>query len=303
MLELHDVAFDGHHGRLVEPTSFSVPDGGLAVLQAPTAMMRTALALIASGRMAPDAGEVRIDGVAELRPLRLRTALVDAPTITAPEHHMTVKNVVSEFLALRPLRSRVGKQARRIGVRAWLAEHDADDLAGARIDTLEPLERVGLLLELAFSDPQVRFAVVDSPDRHEVDRDQLLDFLEDRCSVEHERAVLAVLEEAPAREDIPCGFAGHHEGPFVLSAEHAEDPETEAAGETGAVDETAAATQTTDDDVEAAAAEETAPAAGTTELDETGRDDIAPDETSPDDTEPDDIAPETDLDDLLEDKR
>ncbi|OSM42690.1 hypothetical protein BCY76_012860 [Nesterenkonia sp. PF2B19] len=291
MLELHDVAFDGHHGRLVEPTSFSVPDGGLAVLQAPTAMMRTALALIASGRMAPDAGEVRIDGVAELRPLRLRTALVDAPTITAPEHHMTVKNVVSEFLALRPLRSRVGKNARRIGVRAWLAEHDAEDLAGARIDTLEPLERVGLLLELAFSDPQVRFAVVDSPDRHEVDRDQLLDFLEDRCSVDHDRAVLAVLEEAPAREDIPCGFAGHHEGPFVLSAEHAEDPEAEAAGVTDAAGETAAATQTTDDDVEATAAEEIA------------RDDTTPDETSPDDTEPDDTTPDTDLDDLLEDKR
>ncbi|WP_344683616.1 MULTISPECIES: hypothetical protein [Actinomycetes] len=297
MLELHDVAFDGHHGRLVEPTSFSVPDGGLAVLQAPTAMMRTALALIASGRMAPDAGEVRIDGVAELRPLRLRTALVDAPTITAPEHHMTVKNVVSEFLALRPLRSRVGKQARRIGVRAWLAEHDADDLAGARIDTLEPLERVGLLLELAFSDPQVRFAVVDSPDRHEVDRDQLLDFLEDRCSVEHERAVLAVLEEAPAREDIPCGFAGHHEGPFMLSAEHSEDPEAEAAGVTDAAGETAAAAQTTDDDVEATAAEEIA-------LDDTAPDETSPDDTEPDDTEPDDTEPDdTDLDDLLEDKR
>lgn len=279
MLELHNVAFNGHHGRVVEPTSFAVPDGELCVLQAPTAMMRTALALIASGRMAPDDGEVRIDGVADLRAVRLRTALVDAPTITTPEHHMTVKNVVSECLALRPRRSRVGTKARRFGVRAWLAEHDAEDLTGARIDTLEPLERVGLLLELAFSDPQVRIAVLDSPDRHEVDRDQLLDFLGDRCSVDHDRAVLAVLEEAPAREDLLCGFAGHHEGPFVLNAEHSEDTVTETAGEADSVGEAAAATQTADD-VDA------------------DRHDATPAAAALDDTTPD-----TDLDDLLEDKR
>lgn len=278
MLELHDVAFDGHHGRLVEPTTFTIADGQLSVLQAPTAMMRTALALISSGRMAPDDGEVRLDGVAELRALRLRTALVDSPTITAPEHHMTVKNVVSESLALRPLRSRVGTQARRIGVRAWLAEHEAEDLAGARIDTLEPLERVGLLLELAFSDPAVRFAVVDSPDRHEVDRDELLDFLADRCSPEQDRAVLAVLEEAPSSDDIPCGFAGQHVEPAGAPAEEpSEEPDEEAEEEPAAED--LAAEDLAEDPVEGI------PAA-----------DI-PDEGTP--AEPS----ATDLDDLLEEKR
>ncbi|GAA1171599.1 hypothetical protein [Nesterenkonia xinjiangensis] len=213
MLRLQDVAFDGHRGRILDPTSFSAADGALSGLQASTSLARTSLALISSGRMVPDQGTVLLDDVEDLRALRHRTALVDSPGITAPEHHMTVKNVVSESLALRPLRSRVGREARRIGVRAWLAEHEAEDIAGDRIDTLEPLRRLGLLIELAFSDPAVRFAVVDSPDRHDVDIDELADFLSDRCDFDSGRSLLALLETPPVREDITCAFAGHHDEP------------------------------------------------------------------------------------------
>lgn len=229
MLRLQDVAFDGHRGQICEQTSFSLDDGAFTALQASTSLARTALALIASGRMKPDHGTVLIDGVEDLRALRRRTALVDSPGITAPEHHMTVKDVVSESLGLRPLRSRAGGKARRVGARAWLADHDAGDLAGERIDTLEPLRRLGLLIELAFSDPSVRLAVIDSPDRHDVDLEQLADFLADRCAADAGRGVLALLETAPSREDIPCGFAGRHGAPALPAEEHpGADEETSA---------------------------------------------------------------------------
>ena len=212
MLLAHNVAFDEHHYRLIEPTDFSAPEGQLALLHSSTALARTALALIASGRMQPDAGNVWYEDAGDPEQsaatgLRRRTALVDSPGITAPEHHMTVRQVVSEALALRPVSAETAgapgrRRARRPPLRSldWLARHQMDHLAKEKLVALDAESRLRLLIELAFADPAIRCAVVDSPDRHRIAADDLLCILDSLADADQPRAILAVVAHVPQEE-------------------------------------------------------------------------------------------------------
>lgn len=189
MLELEDVGFHGHHVPLVETQSLTVTEGTLATVHLPTADMRTAFALICSGRLAPDEGRVRF-GAEDARNLRRSTALIDSPGITSPEHHMTARDLITETLGLIP-RSRRHSRPSAAG---WIAEQEIADIADDPVDTLPAELRLWLMAELAFTDPQVRMAVLDSPDRHPLSAEDLAEVL-GLISSPDDRTVLAVLAQ------------------------------------------------------------------------------------------------------------
>lgn len=190
MLELDSVGFEGRHGPLISQLDFAAPDGELSMLAAPTPMARTAVSLVASGRMRPDHGAVFFDGHPETKTIRASSALVDSPGITAPEHHLRVKDLVAESLGLHP-RTR-GRQ--RLSPGSWIRAHEIEDLDTTPVDALAAQVRIWLLTELAFSNSQVRLAVLDSPDRHEITAQDLSEVLAETVAPQG-RSVVAVLSQ------------------------------------------------------------------------------------------------------------
>lgn len=204
MLEFDAAWVKGPHQDLVPPCSFVAPEHSLTVIHFPDEATRTALSLLASGRMRPHRGAVALNGDDQVRTLRRASALVDSPGISAPEHHMKVQHVVAETLALQPRRPdpetlSPGAAERALPRRAapWLQTTGYRDVAGDHIDTLDPLTRCHLLLTLAFSDPLVHLAVLDSPTRHGADPEALIDLLHAFASVEADTTVLAVMAGPP----------------------------------------------------------------------------------------------------------
>lgn len=194
MLELEDVGFHGHHAPLLENVSASIGEGTLSEITAPTGDARTALALICSGRAAPDSGRVLIHGAAETARLRRSTALIDSPGITAPEHHMRARDLISESLGLIPRRRGI-----RIPATAqWIAEQEVADIADRPVDSLPSELRLWMMAELAFADPQVELVVLDSPDRHDISAEGLSETLE-LTAEPSERTVLAILAQEVLR--------------------------------------------------------------------------------------------------------
>ncbi len=191
MFKLVDAGVEDHHGVLLSDVSVELGSAEAGTVVVPSPLGRNALGLVASGRMVPDAGLVLIDEQEDLAALRRASALVDAPGLTAAEHHMKVKDLVAETLGLQP-RSR---RHRRPSAAEWLKQHDAADLAGEPVEAIDAQLRLWLLTELAFSDPAVRLAVVESPDRRGLPGTELAETLHGAAG--EGRAVLAILSDAP----------------------------------------------------------------------------------------------------------
>ncbi|WP_415856746.1 ABC transporter ATP-binding protein [Sinomonas sp. G460-2] len=202
MLSVRVLRIAGRRADLVAPTSFDAPTGTLTLVQANGQDARTALALAASGRYAPDAGAATWGAATgsprkNLKALRRASALVDAPGINEAERHLSVRGLVAEDLALLPRRHR-GQSPD-----AWLTIHAFEDVANVWAHELPAHRRVELLTELALADPAVRLLVVDTPDRHS-------DLTEDWLPC------LAALAENPGRElavlaivaEVPAGWEG-----------------------------------------------------------------------------------------------
>lgn len=189
MLELEDVGFHGHHVPLLHAQNLAVAEGTLAEVRLPTAEARTALALICSGRLAPDEGDVRFEQE-DGRSLRSSSALIDFPGITSAEHHMTVRDLIAETLGLIP-RSRRNPPPSTAG---WIDDHEISDVADEPVDALPAELRLWLMAELAFTDPHVRMAVLDSPDRHALSAEALAEVLS-LISRPDDRTVLAVVSQ------------------------------------------------------------------------------------------------------------
>ncbi|PFG44428.1 hypothetical protein ATJ88_3152 [Isoptericola jiangsuensis] len=121
----------------------------------------TALALVATGRLAPSSGRVLVDGV-EARPAALRaaSAVVDVPGVNEPDDALTLADVVAEGLAL------AGRRSRPRDVRQFLDERALSGERGRRVDQLPAPVRTAVLAGLATADPAVRFVVLTLPDRH-----------------------------------------------------------------------------------------------------------------------------------------
>lgn len=187
MLELVETEVKDHHGVLFSGVNLELGSAALGSLVVPSPWGRNALGLVAAGRMRPDNGQVLFNGADSTAELRRASALVDAPGLTAPEHHMKVKGLTAETLGLQP-RPHGGKRPRAA---EWLEQHDAADLAAEPVEALDPQVRLWLLIELAFADPAVHLAVVESPDRHGLPEEELAETL--RYATGDGRSVLAVL--------------------------------------------------------------------------------------------------------------
>ena len=164
-ITLDDVQVEGRRSPMLEATTLSVSSGECVLLAGEPGHGHTALALVATGRLAPYTGTVTLvedDGSTTTSPAELRrvTAVVDVPGISEPDEALTVGDVVAEELSLAGRRSLPGDATR------WLADHDLLDRRGERIDALHGAVRTALLSSLASERKDVRFVVLTLPDRH-----------------------------------------------------------------------------------------------------------------------------------------
>lgn len=160
------VSVEGPHGTLLPPTSLTVEDGQLAIVHGEPGVGVTAFGLALAGRIKPSTGTVTLDDTthaASAEKLRHLVAVVDAPGVSEPEEALLLRVVVGEELAL------AHQPAGKEDVARWLAEHDAEALAGTRFENLEPTLRTRLLCALAASRKGIRMLVLDTPDRHTSD--------------------------------------------------------------------------------------------------------------------------------------
>ncbi|MEE1622063.1 ABC transporter ATP-binding protein [Zafaria sp. Z1313] len=193
MLIADSVALEGRHATLLEPTSLKAAQGSVLIVAAPTQDTRTALSLILTGRMKPDAGTVAWEGTPDRRTLRRASTLVDSPAINEPEQHLRVRDLVAEDLALLP-----GPFWRHRSSDAWLDAHGLEHLAREWVDAVEPVTRLRLLAALGLEDARSRLLVFDSPERHGLSGDAWATVLRDIAGGRRHPAVVAVASRIPA---------------------------------------------------------------------------------------------------------
>ena len=150
---------------MLEPTSLTISSGECVLLAGEPGHGHTALALVATGRLAPFTGTVTLtddDGTTTTSAAALRrvTAVVDVPGISEPDDELSVGDVVAEELSLAGQRSLPGYATR------WLDAHDLLARRGDRVDELHGGLRTALLSSLASERQDVRFLVLTLPDRH-----------------------------------------------------------------------------------------------------------------------------------------
>ena len=150
----------GRHGHALPPTTLAYRSGQARLATAETEQRPTVLGLIATGRMQPETGEVRIDGEKDATALRRRSALVDAPLVSDPAPNVAVYGVVAEELMF------AGRASSPGAARRWLQDAGLGAIARTPIADIAPRERLRLLMELAAIRPGVEGLVLVSPDRH-----------------------------------------------------------------------------------------------------------------------------------------
>lgn len=161
MLSVQQLRVNGRRNDLLPPTSFEVRPGELLLAAGDRQDQRTALALAVSGRMRPSSGTAGWDGNTRITALRRASSLVDSPGVNEPEQHLSVRDLVTEDLALVPRRHRGALRGT-----AWLKQNDFEDLGGLWAEQLPARRRIELLTALALANPATDLLVLDSPDRH-----------------------------------------------------------------------------------------------------------------------------------------
>ncbi len=162
---MDDVQVEGRRAPMLEATTLTLASGECVLLAGEPGHGHTALALVATGRLAPFTGTVTLvgdDGTTTTATADLRrvTAVVDVPGISEPDEALTVGDVVAEELSLAGQRSLPGD------AKKWLDAHDLLDRRGDRVDELHGTLRTALLTSLASERADVRFLVLTLPDRH-----------------------------------------------------------------------------------------------------------------------------------------
>ncbi|MFE4464515.1 hypothetical protein ACFRCR_05265 [Oerskovia sp. NPDC056781] len=164
-IAMDDVQVEGRRAPMLEATTLTLASGECVLLAGEPGHGHTALALVATGRLAPFTGTVTLVGddgttTTETADLRRVTAVVDVPGISEPDEALTVGDVVAEELSLAGQRSLPGH------AKKWLDAHDLLDRRGDRVDELHGTLRTALLTSLASERADVRFLVLTLPDRH-----------------------------------------------------------------------------------------------------------------------------------------
>ena len=206
MLSAHQLQAKGRRDPLLPPTSLTVARGELLLVAGDRQDQRTALALLLSGRMkATGGGQLSWDNNSRTKQLRLAAALVDSPGVNEPEEHLSVRDLVTEDLALIPRRYRGALLSQ-----PWLKVNRFEDIAGLWTEQLEPLRRLELLTALALANPRTDLLVVDSPDRHSADDLTWLPRLQALAyDAGRPLAVVAAVSAVPASWDGPVAVIGN----------------------------------------------------------------------------------------------
>jgi len=164
LLCVQQLSVTGRRDDLLPPTSLEAARGDLLLVEGVRQDQRTALALALSGRMKPSAGSVSWDGNTRIKVLRQASSVVDSPGVNEPEQHLSVRDLVTEDLALVPRRHRGAARST-----PWLRLNNFEDIAGLWTEQLPAGRRIELLTALALANPDTGLLVVDSPDRHSGD--------------------------------------------------------------------------------------------------------------------------------------
>ncbi|WP_426998202.1 ABC transporter ATP-binding protein [Pseudarthrobacter sp. N5] len=164
MLSVQQLHVKGRRDDLLPPTSLQAKRGDLLLVSGNRQDQRTALALTLTGRMKPSDGHISWDGRVKIKPLRLASGLVDSPGVNEPEQHLSVRDLVTEDLALIPRRYRGALLSK-----PWLKINRFEDIAELWTEQLPPERRTELLTALALANPYTDLLVIDSPDRHTAD--------------------------------------------------------------------------------------------------------------------------------------
>jgi len=270
MLSTNQLHINGRRHTLLPATTVEAHKGEVLLIQADGQERRTALSLALTGRMKPSSGTVALGRDASMAALRRRSTIVDAPDVNAPEHHLTVRSLAAEDLALVPFKFRD-----RTRPTEWLVTRGFRDLLGKWVEELEPARLLHLQLELALADHGVELVVVDSPDRHSADPETWLPLLE-RAAAGRMGLGPGAHAQTPPRPLLVIGVVGRLPdgwgGPAAVAG-NAARPAMQPDG--------AQMTAPADELVEASIADETAPADGPA---------AANGPTEADGTEPDDKA-------------
>ena len=212
----------GRRDDLLPPTSLEAARGGLLLVEGVRQDQRTALALALSGRMKPSAGTVGWDGSARIKDLRQASSVVDSPGVNEPEQHLSVRDLVTEDLALVPRRHRSAARST-----PWLRLNGFEDIAGLWTEQLPAGRRIELLTALALANPDTGLLVVDSPDRHSGDPADWLPRLQELAhDAGRPLAVVAAVTRIPEGWSGPSAVIGNALASETLPTEPL-SPETE----------------------------------------------------------------------------
>jgi ABC-type branched-subunit amino acid transport system ATPase component len=200
LLRVQQLSVNGRRDKLLPATSLEVRRGELLLVSGNRQDQRTALALALSGRMKPSSGRLEWDGSDRIKNLRQASAVVDAPGVNEPEQHLSVRDLVTEDLALVPRRYRGALLSK-----PWLKVNRFEDIAGLWTEQLPADRRIQLLTALALANPNTDLLVLDSPDRHGADPADWLPLLEELAhDAGRPLAVVATVT------NIPAGWTGTH---------------------------------------------------------------------------------------------
>lgn len=215
MLSAHLLSVRGRRDPLLPATSLNVNRGELLLATGRRQEHRTALALVLSGRMKATGGLISWDGSERMKRRRLASALVDSPGVNEPEQHLSVRDLVTEDLALIPRRYRGALLSS-----PWLKVNSFEDIAGLWTEQLDPGRRLELLTALALANPHTDLLVVDSPDRHSADESEWLPRLQ-RLAFDGGRplAVVATVGALPPSWNGPSAVIGNAAGDAAETAE------------------------------------------------------------------------------------
>jgi hypothetical protein len=232
----------GRHESALPRISAEYRSGRASLAVAETEQRPSVLGLIASGRMRPDSGEVRIDDAIDLGRLRASIALVDAPEVNDPSGDVSVFGVVAEELMF------AGRPSGPLATKKALIDLDVQEWRNWTIGTVPAIVRIRLLTELAIMREDVEGLVLTAPDRHGGDPTEWWGRANELAQRGYAVLVIAGVASATALGiDAAAGtiFHGELAEPLELEASEAEAVPTAAEvadeRETSAADETNAA--------------------------------------------------------------
>lgn len=210
---MQQLSVNGRRDVLLPATSLHVRRGELLLVSGTRQDQRTALALALSGRLKPSGGHFAWDGTewdgsARIKTLRQVSAVVDSPGVNEPEQHLSVRDLVTEDLALVPRRYRGSLLSQ-----PWLKVNRFEDIAALWTEQLPAARRIGLLTSLALANPQTDLLVVDSPDRHGGPDDWLPRLQELAYDAGRPLAVVATVMRVPAGWTGPAAEIGNAGAP------------------------------------------------------------------------------------------